>query len=100
MPKHTPGPFWRDDEGFIAAGADDTYVTVADCDCSIDIGLTEREANKTLFIAALELLAALELVKQACLFADDDGQTGVTGEPHIPEDLFANICAAIARATE
>lgn len=56
--KHTPAPWWRDDDGFIAAGSGETYVTVADADCS-DMDIDEREANKTLIIAAPEMIESL-----------------------------------------
>ncbi len=40
------------------------------------------------------LREVLEKVKQACLFGDDDaGQIGVTTDPHIPSELFFEICA-------
>ena len=63
--RHTPGPWWRDDDGFIAAGADETYVTIADFDCSLDIDIDEREANKSLAIASPDMLAALEMQEMA-----------------------------------
>jgi len=59
--KHTPGPWTRDDDGFIYAGSGETYVTLADFDCTRDLDIDEREANKSLACAAPELLAALEL---------------------------------------
>jgi hypothetical protein len=58
-PPYTPGPWWKDDHGFIAAGNGDTYVTIADFDCSNDIGIGEREANKNLALAAHDMLIAL-----------------------------------------
>ncbi|MGU9981488.1 hypothetical protein ACJ4V0_15745 [Phreatobacter sp. HK31-P] len=48
----TPGPWWQDEDGFVAAGSGDSRVTVADFDCSPDIDIDEREANKLLAIAA------------------------------------------------
>ena len=43
---HTTGKeFWRDDDGFIAAGKGDEYVTIATFNCSNDIDIAEREAN-------------------------------------------------------
>ena len=56
----TPGPWWRDDDGFIAAGSGDSYVTIADFDCTKDLTIDEREANKTLAIAVHDLLAVLQ----------------------------------------
>lgn len=60
----TPGPWWRDDDGFIASGSDETYVTVADFDCSQDIDPDEREANKRAALALPDLLAALDRAEQ------------------------------------
>lgn len=57
---HTPGPWWRDDDGFIASGSDETYITVASPNCSEDIDIDEREANARLIAAAPSLLYALE----------------------------------------
>lgn len=58
--KHTPAPWWRDDDGFIAVGHGDTYRTLADFDCSPDIDIDEREANKALAIAAPDMLDILK----------------------------------------
>ena len=44
------------------------------------------------------LKTILEKVKQTCLFDEDDGQTGVTTDPHIGERLFNEICEATAKA--
>ena len=48
--KHTPGPWWFDD-GFIASGNGETYVTVADPHCN-EQDIDEREANARLIAAA------------------------------------------------
>jgi hypothetical protein len=50
--KATQGELWIDDDGFIAAGRDDTYTTFADLDVSIvyAVDIDEREANKKLLI--------------------------------------------------
>lgn len=62
MPKkattHTPGPWWVDDDGYIAAGSGDTYVTIAEGLAPSD-NLDEITANLSLLAAAPELLAAL-----------------------------------------
>ena len=63
MSKHTPGPWWLDDDGFIASGDGDTYETIADPHCS-DLDIDEREANASLIAAAPELLEALEHITQ------------------------------------
>lgn len=49
--KHTPLPFWRDDDGFIASGSDDTYTTVADTNVN-KLDIDEREANTDFIIRA------------------------------------------------
>lgn len=69
---HTQGPWWRDDDGFIAAGSGETYVMIADGDCS-DLDIDEREANKRLIAAAPDLLAALHEVLSLC---DRDSDIG------------------------
>ena len=61
---HTPGPWWRDDDGFIAAGANETYVTVASPNCSHDIDIDEREANARLIAAAPEMLSYLQWIER------------------------------------
>lgn len=65
MSKHTPGPWWLDDDGFIASGNGDTYETIADPHCS-DLDIDEREANARLIAAAPELLEALEELVEQC----------------------------------
>jgi len=87
MAKHTSGPYWRDDDGFIAAGSGDTYVTLADFDCSNDIDIDEREANKDLFIAAPELL---EACKEAHSLIHDLNQGGANNPE---EDILARAIA-------
>ncbi len=49
-------------------------------------------------VAALHKV--LEAVKQCCLFSDDDGQIGVTADPHIDERLLSDICAALTDTEE
>jgi hypothetical protein len=58
---HTQGPWWLDDYGYIVVGSRETYVTIAEIDCSI-FRKAEREANAHLIAAAPDLLAALEAV--------------------------------------
>lgn len=41
----------------------------------------------------------LEAVKQRCLLSDDDGQIGVTTDPHIDEQLFSAICDILTDTT-
>lgn len=55
--KHTPGPWYRDTEGFIVSDIDNCSIKIVDADCS-DVDIDEREANKTLIMAAPELLLA------------------------------------------
>jgi hypothetical protein len=59
MCKHTPGPWWRDDDGFVAAGHGDTYVTVATANCSSDLDIDEREANTALIVNSPRMLDLL-----------------------------------------
>ena len=61
--RHTPGPWWPDDNGCLAAGSGDTYVTVADFNCGLPDA--EREGNRALAIASLEMLDALKAVVEA-----------------------------------
>jgi hypothetical protein len=58
MSRHTPGPWWRDDDGFISAGSGDDYVTIADPQCS-DMDIDEREANARLIAAAPTMIDLL-----------------------------------------
>jgi hypothetical protein len=88
---HTQGPWWRDDEGFIAAGSGETYVTIADGDCS-DLDIDEREANKRLIAAAPDLLAVLEWW-QAQMRDDNCDDMG-----KLLEDMSAKAHAAITKA--
>jgi len=54
----------------------------------------EKEATEA---REVELAGALEQVRQCCLFSDDDaGPIGVTTDPHIDEQLFKDICTALA----
>ncbi len=54
--------------------------------------ILEKEAAEA---RVVELAGALERVRQCCLFEEDLGRTGVTMEPHINEQLFDDICAAL-----
>lgn len=74
--KHTPGPWWIDDDGFVAAGSGDTYATIADFDCSGDIDPCEREANATLGSAAPDLLGALENLERLLAAYSNGGFRG------------------------
>jgi hypothetical protein len=64
---HTPGPWWVDDDGFIAAGSGDDYVTIAEGLAPSD-DLDEICANLTLLAAAPDLLQAAR-----CALADLEG---------------------------
>lgn len=61
-----------------------------------------ERSNAALIVRAVnshdDLMAALEEVRQACLFDEDNNQIGVTTEPHISEVLFEKICAVLAKA--
>jgi len=54
MTEHTPGPWTRDEAGFIMADGE----TIADSQCSTNLDIDEREANGTLIAAAPDLLEA------------------------------------------
>lgn len=69
--KHTPEPWYRDEDGFIASGSSDTYVTIADPNCS-DMDIDEREANASLIAAAPDLLFALEFIVEELKRSDGD----------------------------
>ena len=43
------------------------------------------------------MVGLLERVRQACLFSEDDGQIGVTTDPHIDAQLFSDICTALSQ---
>jgi len=89
--QHTPGPWRRDESGFIVAGIGDTYVAVAVADCS-DTDIDEREANKSLIIAAPELLDALDACENWLgEFGADSPDTGLCG-------LVEQARAAITKA--
>ena len=64
MSKHSPLPFWIDDDHFIASGKNDKYLTVADPHASNDIDPCEIEANAEFIVKAVnchyELVEALK----------------------------------------
>lgn len=87
--KHTPGPWWVDDNGCVAAGHGDTYETIAIMhDWQGD---SEREANARLIAAAPELLEAL----RAVLDEIDENECGQSLSVRI-----GKARAAIAKATQ
>lgn len=59
---HTPGPWYRDEDGFIVAGHGDSYVTVASPNCGA-LDIDEREANACLIAAAPEMLTMLSDIR-------------------------------------
>ena len=65
--QHTPGPWWVDDDGCIAAGSGESYVTVAQVLAPSD-DLDEITANLTLLAAAPDLL-----ITARCALADLEG---------------------------
>lgn len=65
MASHTPGPWWRDDDGFVAAGFGEDYITIATANCTNDIDIEEREANTSLIAAAPDMLVALDMILDA-----------------------------------
>lgn len=64
--KHTPTPYWIDDDGFIAAGAGESYLTIADTHCSKYIDTDEMDANTYFIVKAAnchdELITALKAI--------------------------------------
>lgn len=99
---HTPGPWWRDDDGFIAAGNGDTYVTIADADCS-RMDIAEREANKNLIASAPELLDKARQVID-WLHENDMDNTGSAGKGCFEHEgteygQVTELKAAIEKAT-
>ena len=50
----------------------------------------------TLQSKSAALVDTLTQVREQCLFADDDGQIGVSSEAQIDSRLFDEICAALA----
>ncbi len=102
----TPGPWMRDGITVTVekpAGEKRRPIATVYPDTSISAKASYDQmiGNARLIAAAPELLAELQAVRDACLYTDDDG-TGdyiaVTSEPHISEDLFDRICAAINKA--
>jgi hypothetical protein len=112
--KHTPEPWWLDDDGFIAAGSGDTYCTVVDPHCRpTDNYSEENEANARRIVAAVnacqgistkaleqgvigQLVEALDYLLQQTV--DMDLKYGIDlteGE----QDARAKALSAIAKAT-
>ena len=85
---HTQGPWWLDDYGYIVVGSRETYVTIAEIDCSI-FRKAEREANAHLIAAAPDLLAASEAMAAQLDSGDDYTKWEATK---------AQLLAAIAKA--
>jgi hypothetical protein len=94
---HTQGPWWRDDDGFIAAGSGETYVTIADVDFS-DLDIDEREANARLIAAAPDMLAALERASPWLIKAHIDGAFDGCALPLGGRKAWEKIERAIAKA--
>ena len=90
---HTPGPWWIDDDGFVASGSGETYVTVADPHCG-ESDIDTRESNARLIAAAPTLLTALaELVGALEADAMDD-------KSNVYRSMMLSANHAIALATE
>ena len=79
---HTPGPWWIDDDGFVASGNGDTYTTIADPHCG-NQDIDEREANARLIAKAPAMHDVLSRV--AAFWAGGD----------VPEDLDRDIRALL-----
>lgn len=63
--KHTPGPWWIDDDHNIAAGNGDCYKTIADPRCMSPENHEEMDANAHLIAAAPEMLELLKAINNA-----------------------------------
>ncbi len=75
-------------------GALDGEHTQRDILREFDIVVERAEAAEAHVIV---LVGALGQVHECCLFGDDDaGSIGITTDPHINEQLFSDICAALA----
>lgn len=53
-------------------------------------------AIEALQLRVARLVKALELVKQRCLYAEDDGVIGISEDVHIDSQLFDSICEALS----
>lgn len=97
MNKHTPGPWWVDDDGYVAAGSGDNYVTIAE-GLGANDDVDEIAANLCLLSAAPELLQA---AKNA--LADLEGilpEFEPSGDREHPAwQTIDELKAAIAKAT-
>lgn len=88
--QHSPGPWWIDDDGFIASGSGDTYLTIAEPHCMDSEGReSEIQANAQLIAAAPELLAALKEMLEAYAWKANE-TARVIGE----ENLHSAVRAA------
>ena len=95
--KFTKKEWWIDDEGFVAAGFSDEYVTIADADCSKDIDIDERAANAKLIAAAPDMF-------KACILLLENAEIDALNEteeenPDLHEAINAGI-NAIKKARE
>lgn len=66
--QHTPTPYYRDDEGFIASGIGNSYVTVADTNCNL-LDINTREANVEFIIGACNMHDSLKTINSELLEA-------------------------------
>jgi hypothetical protein len=94
---HSPGPWWVDDDGFIAAGSGDNYVTIAE-GLAPSNDLDEITANLALLAAAPDLLQAAR-----CALADLEGilpEFEPSGDREHPAwQTIEELRAAIRKAT-
>jgi hypothetical protein len=97
-----PGPLWRDDDGFLASGSGDDYVTVADCDCN-DRDINEREATKALIAHRYnhfdEVVEALEAITQTYRTFRNVPNEDKEWTP-IDDEALDNAFSVLARAKE
>jgi len=97
--KHTELPWWVDDDGFVASGSGDTYVTVAETHCTNDLDTGEMDANAEFICLAVNNHARLvQALKDlhAChrAFSANNNWTS------LDDDARVNAEAALAAAGE
>jgi hypothetical protein len=89
--QHTSGPWWVDDDGFVASGSGDDYKTIADPRCMEPRGNeAEIDANADLIAAAPDLLDALQNMLSCADAGDMDSLANAS----------ADARAAIQKATQ
>ncbi len=73
----TPGEWWEDDDGFVAAGHGDSYRTVADARC--DVAPFSDANTEFIALAHNNMAALLEAVVELGRFVEYLGVAGCDG---------------------